>query len=233
MCGRFVLTTPISGIQSLFLVEELFNLAPRVNIAPTQEVAAVRLGEEGKRRLAMLRWGLIPFWAKDKSIGVKAINARAEGLAEKPMFREAFQRRRCLIPADGWYEWTGPKGKRLPLRYELEGRRPVAVAGLWERWRDRAAGGQAIESCTIITTAANALAAQVHERMPVVLGPESFAEWLGQGASPAALQALLRPYPDGAAGPYGALRTVPVSPLLNNANNEDLELLTPLPAAVG
>jgi putative SOS response-associated peptidase YedK len=231
MCGRFVLTTPISGIQSLFLVEELFNLPPRVNIAPTQDVAAVRLGEDGKRHLAMLRWGLIPFWAKDKSIGVKTLNARAEGLAQKPAFREAFARRRCLIAADGWYEWTGPKGKRLPLRYEFEGRRPFAFAGLWERWRDRAAGGAPIESCTIVTTAANALAGQVHDRMPVVLGPESFTDWLAQGTAPDALQALLRRYPDGAAGPYGALRTVPVSPKLNNANNEATELLEPLTAA--
>jgi putative SOS response-associated peptidase YedK len=230
MCGRFVLTTPISGIQSLFLVEELFNMPPRVNIAPTQEVAAVRLGADGKRHLAMLRWGLIPFWAKDRTIGVKTINARAEGLAERPAFREAFVRRRCLIPADGWYEWSGPKTARRPLRYEFEARRPFAFAGLWERWRDRAAGGQAIESCTIVTCAANALAARVHDRMPVVLGPERFAPWLAEGTDPAVLHALLRPYPD-QDGPYGALRTVMVSPKLNNANNEGVELLEPVAAA--
>lgn len=230
MCGRFVLTTPISGIQSLFLVEELFNLPPRVNVAPTQDVAAVRVGEDGRRHLAMLRWGLIPFWAKDKSIGAKAVNARAEGLAEKPMFREAFARRRCLIAADGYYEWTGPKGKRLPLRYEFEGRPPFAFAGLWESWRDRAAGGSKIESCTIITTTPNALAAQVHDRMPVILGPESFADWLALGTSAEALRALLRPYPD-AGGAYGPLRAVMVSPKLNNANNEDIALLEPLSAA--
>jgi len=230
MCGRFVLTTPISGIQSLFLVEELFNLPPRVNIAPTQDVAAVRLGEDGKRHLAMLRWGLIPFWAKDKAIGVKAINARAEGLAEKPMFREAFARRRCLIPADGWYEWVGPKTARRPLRYEFEGRQPFAFAGLWESWRDRAAGDTRIESCTIVTTEPNRLAAQAHDRMPAVLGPDAFQAWLAQGTSREALQALLAPYPD-ADGPYGDLRQVMVSPKLNNANNEDIALLEPLTAA--
>jgi len=230
MCGRFVLTTPISGIQSLFLVEELFNLPPRVNIAPTQDVAAVRLGEDGKRHLAMLRWGLIPFWAKDKAIGAKAVNARAEGLAEKPMFREAFQRRRCLIPADGWYEWVGPKTARRPLRYEFEGRRPFAFAGLWESWRDRSAGDARIESCTIVTTTPNALAAQAHDRMPVVLGPESFQSWLAQGTGREALQALLAPYPD-QAGPYGDLCVVMVSPKLNKAGNEDIALLEPLTAA--
>ena len=230
MCGRFVLTTPISGIQSLFLVEEMFNLPPRVNVAPTQDVAAVRLGEDGKRHLAMLRWGLIPFWAKDKAIGAKAVNARAEGLAEKPMFREAFARRRCLIAADGYYEWVGPKTARRPLRYEFEGRQPFAFAGLWETWRDRANGDSKIESCTIVTTTPNTLAAQAHDRMPVILGPESFDAWLARGTSQAALQAMLAPYPD-AGGPYGSLRAVMVSPKLNNANNEDVALLEPLTAA--
>jgi len=230
MCGRFVLTTPISGIQSLFLVEELFNLPPRVNVAPTQDVAAVRLGEDGRRHLAMLRWGLIPFWAKDKSIGAKAVNARAEGIVEKPMFREAFARRRCLIAADGYYEWVGPKTARRPLRYEFAGRPPFAFAGLWESWRDRAADGAKVESCTIITTAPNALAAEAHDRMPVILGPESFSTWLAKGTSQQALLSLLTPYPD-QGGPYGALRTVMVSPKLNNANNEDIALLEPLTAA--
>jgi len=223
MCGRFSLTTPLEGLRALFLFEEWPNLAARVNIAPTQEVAAVRLGEDGRRHLAALRWGLVPAWAKDLSVGARMINARSEGLAEKPAFRKAFASRRCLIAADGFYEWRAEGKVKQPWRIEFAGRAPFAFAGLWERWQDRA-GGAAVESCTIVTTAANATLAPLHDRMPVILAPADFVAWLAPGSTAEARQALLRPYPE-AGGAYGPLATYPVATTINNSRNEGPDVL--------
>ncbi len=231
MCGRYSITTAPEALRALFRFEEQPNLAPRFNVAPTQSVPVVRRDAEGHRRLSQLRWGLVPHWAKDLSIGAKMINARAETLAEKPAFRQAFARRRCLIPADGFYEWRaekGDKGPKQPYRIEFAERRPFAFAGLWERWGEREEGTR-IDSVTIITTDANETLRPLHHRMPVILEPESFEGWLDPEGEGDALQALLRPYPEDG-GSYGPLSYYAVSKELNKATNEKASLLDPLPA---
>lgn len=223
MCGRYSLTTPMEAVRQVFGFPERPNLAPRVNIAPSQEVAAVRLedGEAGARRFAWLRWGLIPSWAKDPAIGNRMINARAETLAEKPAFRAAFRRRRCLIAADGFYEWTTEQGRKQPYRITLKDGAPFGFAGLWERW-DGPGGDGAVESCTIVTTEANERLRAIHPRMPVILAPESFDTWLDPATSTAEAQGLLRPAP---AAWFTAYR---VSPKINSPANDDLALIEPL-----
>ncbi len=221
MCGRYTLTSPLEGVRQLFDFIERPNLAPRYNIAPTQDVAAVRLGDDGKRHLVLLRWGLIPSWAKDAAIGARLINARAESVAEKPSFRRAFAKRRCLLPADGFYEWKTEKGAKQPYRITLADARPFAFAGLWEAWQDRDAG-EAVETCSIITTDATPALAAIHGRMPVILDPDAFAPWLDPDASPGDLQTLLKPY-DG--GPLVAYR---VSPRVNKVANQDAALIEPI-----
>ncbi|MEQ8653965.1 MAG: SOS response-associated peptidase [Kiloniellales bacterium] len=230
MCGRYSITTAPEALRALFAFEEQPNLAPRFNVAPTQSVPVVRRDQEGRRRLSQLRWGLVPHWAKDLSIGAKMINARSETLAEKPSFRQAFARRRCLLAADGFYEWRaeqGPKAPKQPYRIEFPGRAPFAFAGLWERWGDREEGTR-IDSVTIITTAANETLKPLHHRMPVILAPGDFEPWLDPEAEQPALQELLRPYPDKDGG-YGDLSFYPVSTRLNKATNEEASLLDPLP----
>jgi putative SOS response-associated peptidase YedK len=221
MCGRFSLTTPSAALRDLFGFDELPNLPPRYNIAPTQDVAAVRLtGTDRRPAFTMLRWGLIPSWAKDVAIGSRMINARAETVAEKPAFRHAFQRRRCLIPADGFYEWEKrPDGGKQPWRITLEGSAPFAFAGLWERWSGP--DGSEIESCTIVTTEAAKSIAAIHERMPVMLGPSDFSTWLR--GTPDEAQAQLHPY-------RGKLAAYPVSPRINSVRNDDDTLLQPADA---
>ena len=219
MCGRYTLTTPLEGLREVFLFEGAPNLAPRYNIAPTQEVPAVRLGpEDGKRHLVPLRWGLIPSWAKEASIGSRMINARAESVSEKPAFRAAFRQRRCLIPADGFYEWQArPSGPKQPYHIARPEGGPFAFAGLWERWADRA-GGEAVESFTIVTTEANRGLEAIHHRMPVVLAPADHAAWLDPEAAGDALQALLRPAPE------ETFVATPVSTRVNAVRNDDASL---------
>jgi putative SOS response-associated peptidase YedK len=187
-------------------------LSPRYNIAPTQAVAVVRAGEGG-RRLDGLRWGLIPSWAKDEALGDRMINARAETLAEKPAFRSAFRARRCLIVADGFYEWRKVGGRKQPHCIAFRDRRPFGFAGLWERWEGGADGP--VESCTIVTTSANEVVAPIHDRMPVILDPMEFTLWLDPGVTDTSRVAdLLRPYaPD-------LLEAYPVSLLVNNPAND-------------
>jgi putative SOS response-associated peptidase YedK len=189
MCGRYSLTSPTEAVRRMFDFPEQPNLAVRVNIAPSQDVAAVRLGADGAsaRHFAWLRWGLIPSWAKEPGIGNRMINARAETIAEKPAFRAAFRRRRCLIPADGFYEWKTERGRKQPYRIALEGGAPFAFAGLWERWEGAGEAG-AVESCTIATTEANARLKAIHHRMPVILAPEAYDLWLDPAAPGAEAQ---------------------------------------------
>ncbi len=227
MCGRYSITTPVEALRQLFLFEELPNLAPRYNVAPTQEVPAVRLARaeaeaepSGKRELAMLRWGLLPFWAKDIKQGAKMINARAETVADKPAFRSAFKKRRCLIPADGFYEWRGKKGDKRPYRIALPDGAPFAFAGLWEAWTNPEDQSR-IESCTIVVTEANARLRAIHDRMPVILAPEDHAAWLDPQSDRAALEALLKPFPP------EALTAVPVSKRVNKVANDDPACLEP------
>ncbi len=222
MCGRFTVTSPEEAARSRFRdVGPPRNLQPRHNVAPTQDVAVVGRKSDGSRRLGMMRWGLVPHWAKDSKLGFNCINARMETVATAPAYREAFRRRRCLILADGFYEWrvTGPKTKQ-PYRVTLRGGGPFAFAGLWERWTG---GDQPLLTCTIVTGPANALLAQVHERMPVMLPPEHHEAWLDGTAG---LEVLT-------AHPAEALRAYPVGPRVGNVRNDDAELLEPVGPDLG
>lgn len=219
MCGLYSLTTPVEGIIRLFDVSERPNLRPRYNIAPTQDVTAVRQDEDGARHLVFFRWGLVPFWAKDLSIGARMINARAESVRQKPAFRAAFKRRRCLVPADGYYEWKKDKADKQPHRIVMEDGGPYAFAGLWESWSSP--DGSEVETCTIITTDASPPVAQIHNRMPVILDQEDFAAWLSGGDDEA--ERLLRPY----AG-RRTLRAYPVDRRVGNVRNDDADLVRPL-----
>lgn len=193
MCGRFVLLTDLSKIRERFSVAASdLEALPVGALVPGREIPAVIAQEEN--RLVGLRWGLIPAWARDPAIGRKLFNARAETLAEKPSFRDAFRRRRCLIPADGFDEWTGEKGRRRPVHFRLRSGEPFAFAGLYETWRSPE--GALWNTCTIVTTAPNTLIASLHDRMPVILRPEAEALWLDRAVhAPAILRPLLLPYP--------------------------------------
>ncbi len=197
MCGRFTqVQSPAALVEAFGLDEEPPPLTgARYNIAPSQLVAAVRVTEPGgARMLAPLRWGLVPAWADSPAIGNRLINARSEQAAEKPAFRAAFAARRCLIPADGFFEWEKRREGREPYYFTLREGGLFGLAGLWERWRG--ADGAAIESCTILTTAANELVGRVHDRMPVILEPRNYERWLDPGFDQrAALEAMLGPYP--------------------------------------
>jgi putative SOS response-associated peptidase YedK len=212
MCGRFVLMTPGKDLAERFGLEEIPDLEPRYNIARTQMVAIIRLNPETlQRRLVIVKWGLIPFWAKDKSIGNRLINARAESASGKPAFRSAFKSKRCLVPADGYYEWKKMKGgqKQPYLARNADGS-PFAFAGLWEKWQ--APEDQIIESCTILTTDANDLTQPIHDRMPVILKRGEYDLWLDpEVKDPNLLKPLLRPYPS------EEMTVEPVSPKVNKA----------------
>ena len=214
MCGRYTLTVDAAVLAELFELEPPTDLEPRYNIAPTQAVPIVRTAPDGGRRWARVRWGLIPSWAKDESIGSRLINARAETAADKPSFRSAFKHRRCLIPADGFYEWAKTEGGKVPHHVRFADRRPFAFAGLWERWMPPE--GEAVDSCTILTTAPNGLVAGIHDRMPVILPPGAYADWLAPGPlGPDAAEAMLVPHPgDG-------MEAVPVSRHVNSPANDD------------
>lgn len=227
MCGRFVLGASAEQLELLFdLAETPRELEPRYNIAPTQPVAIVRL-KEGKRdapdrELTYAQWGLIPSWAKDPSIGSKTINARSEGVDEKPSFRAAFKRRRCLVPATGFYEWKKRGSSKEPYFISMEDGEPFAFAGLWETWSP-ADGGQ-IDTCTILTTEPNELMAELHNRMPVILRREDYAFWLGAGKDSTTqelgeLKSLLLPY---AAEEMVAW---PVAAKVGNPRNQGAELI--------
>jgi len=180
MCGRFALNeTPRKLVEHFDLTGEL-DLSPSWNIAPSTRICTITADQAGARHLVRMRWGLIPFWAKDASIGNKLANARGETVAEKPSFRTAFKQRRCIIPASGFYEWKTVKGIKQPWYVSLKSGEPMAFAGLWESWhpKEEAGEGETIASCCIITTEANALMETIHDRMPVILGREQWATWL-------------------------------------------------------
>ena len=221
MCGRFTRIATLEELQKLFGFEERPNLEPQANVAPTQDIGIVRLEDDGKPHWRTARWGLIPSWAKDDSIGARMINARGETVAEKPAFRAAFARRRCLIPADGFYEWKVEEGGKQPYRITLSDGRPFAFAGLWEAWSPSGAEGR-LESCTIVTTDAAPAIEEIHNRMPVILEGDAFESWLDPEAEREALQSLLAPY-------AGELRAYRVSKAVNKVANDSLNLLEPLP----
>jgi putative SOS response-associated peptidase YedK len=195
MCARYTLRRPLNLVMKELadtLPVSLFdwNQVARFNIAPTQQVAAVRAtADAGGREVVPLKWGLIPSWSKDAKIATSCINARSETVATKPAFRSAFKKRRCLILADGYYEWTGKPGHKQPWHFRYDDDRAFAFAGLWEHWKPPV--GDAIESCTIVTTAANADSSKYHDRMPVIVDPADFSQWLDPTSTPAGLEQLL------------------------------------------
>jgi putative SOS response-associated peptidase YedK len=224
MCGRFVQKTPLGDIQVLFeTVGAVPNMPPRYNAAPTDNLAVVRFNPQTRTRaLDLLRWGLVPLWAKDLSFGPKCINARSETVATNRIFRDAFERRRCLIPADGFYEWQKTGGKPQPYAIVPAGGGVFAFAGLWERWKNP--GDGSIErSFTIVTGLPNALCQPIHERMPVVLPKAGWSLWLGEDeATPDELLALLSPYP------AELMRVHPIGPAVGNVRNDRPDLLDPV-----
>ena len=224
MCGRFVQLTPPAALAALFGVDPahapLPNVPPRYNAAPTQDLMVVRRNPEtGRRHLDLLRWGLVPSFARDSSGGGRLINARSETVAEKPTFRSAWRaRRRCIVPADAFYEWKAVDKRRQPFLISREDGRPMAFAGLWEGWKDPATG-QWLRTFTILTCAATERLRALHERMPVILPEPDIKAWLEGGDA----TALMRPFPG------EALQLMPVSSEVNAVRNEGPQLLSPLP----
>jgi len=214
MCGRFAFYSPSEATAALFGVDGAPEVEPRYNIAPTQFVAAVRDNSDQQRELVMLRWGLVPFWAKDPSIGNRLINARAETLAEKPSFRAAFKHRRCVVLADGFYEWRRDGDVKTPYFISLAGGEAFAMAGLWEDWKDKESG-ESLQTMTIITTAANEFVQQLHDRMPVILQADTADEWFAGESD--YLQRVVDRMPP--------LWAWPVNRRVNNARNQGAELI--------
>lgn len=219
MCGRYAFFSPAEAVKRVFALDDVPALEPRYNISPTQDIAAVRMGEEGARALSMLHWGLVPKWAKERAIGNRMINARSETLAEKPSFREAFKKRRCLVLADGWYEWQVAAGGKQPWFIRRKDARPFAFAGLWERWKDPA-NNSTLESCTIVTTDAAESIKKIHERMPVVLEEADWDRWTDTAFSDTeVLSELLKPCDP------KTLEAWPVSREVNAPRNQGPELI--------
>lgn len=220
MCGRFALAATGEDLKDHYSLQELPFVMPRYNIAPTQPVAAIRLDAGNQRELTHFQWGLIPSWAKDPSIGARMINARAETAAEKPSFRAAFKRRRCLIPATGFYEWQQRAGGKQPFYIHAAAQDILSLAGLWEVWQS--ADGTELETCTILTTTPNGLIEPIHNRMPVILDPADYDMWLDRETPPDQLRHLLRPVEN------ERLVARAVSTAVNKVQNESLECIQPL-----
>ena len=230
MCGRFTLTSDTEALsQTFFNFEVPVNLSPRYNISPTQDVAVIAntstdtVESVNAKQVEFFHWGLIPSWAKDPKIGNRMINARSETLSEKPSFRNAYKHRRCLILADGYYEWQKIPGDRLkqPVYIRLKSQKPFALAGLWETWQSKDME-EPLRSCTIITCPPNALLEEIHHRMPVILPQDAYEEWLAAEAQPSsALQSLLVPYSD------EEMEAYPVSRFVNRPTNNSPECIAP------
>lgn len=221
MCSRFSVTSPSEAVRAYFNYENDVDFPPQYNISPTDPVLVVRIGHNKKRELYPMRWGLIPSWVKDPDSFSTLINARSETAREKPSFRNAMKRRRCLIPANGFYEWAGPKGHKRAYQIHEPGRALMAFAGLWEHWLG--ADGTEIETVTILTREPNTLVAKIHNRMPQILPPDAFDAWLdcdNVGVSDAL--ALLKPTPD------DQLKLTQISTRINNPGNKDEDVQEPL-----
>lgn len=216
MCGRFAFYSPAEATAALFGATLQASPAARFNIAPTQDIAAIRQGEDKQLTMTMLRWGLVPFWAKDPAMGNRMINARAETIAEKPSFRTAYRKRRCLIPADGFYEWHTSEGRKTPWFISLESGKTFAFAGIWESWQDKETG-ETLHTAAIITSEANAFMSRLHHRMPVILEPGNTDAWMD--GSDKALEEAIEGAP--------RCRAWPVDRKVNNARNEGEDLIEP------
>lgn len=220
MCGRYNLITDARALVDFFSLDNSLEIHSRYNIAPSQDIPVIRQSPSG-RTVSLLRWGLIPHWAKEEKIGYRMINARAETVAEKPSFRTAFRRRRCLVPATGFYEWQAVAGGKQPYNIRMEDGSLFAFAGLWEQWRS--GDSRLVESCTVIVTDANELIRPVHDRMPVILDPANYATWLNPDIhDPELLQRLLEAYP------AEGMQLYPVSKRVGSPANDDPELVLPL-----
>ncbi len=223
MCGRYAVTATPEVLRALFGYAEQPNFPPRYNVAPTQPIAIVRL-VNGKRQFALVRWGLLPSWVKDPKAFSLLINARGETLAEKPAFRAAMKRRRCLIPADGFYEWKAGGVRKQPYYIHAKSGAPLAFAGLWETWTGP--NGEELETAAIVTTAANRTLAAIHDRMPVIVAPEQFDLWLDNATEDTtAAAALIRPASD------DLLEAYPVTTDVNRVANDNAKLVEPFVAA--
>jgi putative SOS response-associated peptidase YedK len=221
MCSRYSLTSPPEAVRAYFGTHNELTFPPRYNIAPTQPVAIVRRDAKGERELALVRWGLVPSWVKDPREFSTLINARAETAAEKPSFRGAMRHRRCLVPASGFYEWTGAPGAKRPHLIRPRGGGPFAMAGVYEHWLG--ADGSELESMAILTVAANRAVARLHDRMPLIIAPEHFDFWLDcRPGSAELVRGLLHPCRD------DLLEIIEVSPRLNNPRNEGPEVQQPV-----
>ncbi len=221
MCGRYTLTLSGHTLAEAFELDDVPPFTPRYNVAPTQTMPVVRRAEGGGRSCDLLRWGLVPFWADDPAIGNRLINARAESAAQKPAFRAAFKHRRCLVPADGFFEWRREKGGKQPYLIRFGDGRMFALAGLWECWKPE--DQDPLESYTILTTSPNRVVKPLHDRMPVILPPEHWNSWLGlTGAAPPELEALLGPHP------AEEMEAHPVSRRVNSPANDDPGVLDPV-----
>jgi putative SOS response-associated peptidase YedK len=222
MCGRYTLTSAPEALRALFRYREQPNFPPRYNIAPTQPIAIVRLNE-GKRQFALVRWGLLPSWVKDPKSFTLLINARGESVIDKPAFRAAMKRRRCLIPADGFYEWQAAGERKRPFYVHAKSGAPLAFAGLWETWTGP--NGEEMETAAIVTTRANRTLAAIHERMPVVLAPDAFDLWLNYADVDAkTAAALIAPAPD------NLLEAYEISTAVNRTANDAAKLIEPVEA---
>ena len=220
MCGRFVQYSDPEVYARCFDLDALCEATPRYNVAPTQPVLTVRVSENGARELVKLRWGLVPAWSKGPDNRYSMINARAETVSSKPAYRSAFARRRCLIPADGFYEWQPGEHGKTPFLIRRQDRLPFAMAGLWEHWQGKT--GEVIESCSIIVTDANALLEPIHDRMPVILDAGDYARWLDpENQDKQQLEALLKPNDPTAWTAY------PVSREVNKPSNDGPQLIEP------
>ncbi len=221
MCSRYSLTSPPEAVRAYFGYSDTPNFPARYNVAPTQAIAVVALDREGVRRFRLMRWGLLPAFVKDPKQFPTLINARSEEALEKPSFRHAMRFRRCLVPADGFYEWTGPKGKRRPFLLRPRKAQPIAFAGIYERWRD-GKGGE-IDTVAILTCPANGTIAPLHDRMPAVVAPEHFAAWLDVKGTPAETAAsLLLPAPD------DFFEAIEMHPKINDSKRDEPGIQEPL-----
>jgi putative SOS response-associated peptidase YedK len=223
MCGRFDLHLPRELLAEIFGINIVQEIKPRYNIAPSQQVPVIRSHVDGTRSLDLLKWGLIPSWAKDPHIGYRMINARTETVNVKPSFRKALKYRRCIIPANGFYEWREVGGKKHPLYVKLKDNNLMMFAGLWDHWKSPEA--EVIESCTILTTTTNELIKPLHDRMPVILEPNDIYLWLEPHVTdPEQLKPLFKPYPS------ELMEMYPVSDLVNSPRNDTPDLIKPLEA---